>query len=393
VVRVKITNVETYLIRPRWLFVRIDTDEGITGWGEPGGEALASTVASAVLELSQLLIGQDPLTIRRHWQVMTKSTFYRGGVMLSSAIAGLDQALWDIAGKAHGVPVHELLGGPVRHRMRIYAWIGGDRTGGYSPEAIAAEAREQIAKGYTALKMNASSEMTSIDTPEKADAVVERLAAVREAIGRSNDIAIDFHGRISRPMARRLLPMLEPYQPMFVEEPCPPEFPEAIAELAALSGVPIATGERLFSRTDFKALLGSGLAVVQPDPSHAGGITETLRIAEMAEAYDIALAPHSAIGPIALAACLQVDFTATNALIQEQGVGYTEPGLDNAGSDILDYLVDRSVFEHVNGYLQRPTGPGLGLEIDEAAVVAAARIGHAWRPSHWNHPDGSLAEW
>ena len=389
----KITNVETFLVRPRWVFLRIDTDEGITGWGEPGGEALGRTVARAALDLSEHLIGQDPLTIARHWEVLTKTTFYRGGPVLSSAVAGIEQALWDIAGKARGAPVHELLGGPVRDTMRVYAWIGGDRTGEYSPEAIAAEARHQIAKGFTALKMNASSEMAAIDTPAKADGVVERLAAVRDAIGRSNDIAVDFHGRISRAMARRLLPLLEPYQPLFVEEPCPPEYPEALRELAALSGIPIATGERLFSRSDYKPLLGSGIAVVQPDPSHAGGISETLRIASMAEAYDISLAPHSAIGPIALAACLQVDFTATNALIQEQGIGYTEPGLDNTGSDILDYLLDRTVFEQVDGHLRRPTEPGLGLQIDEAAVAQAASIGHAWMPARWSHADGSLAEW
>jgi galactonate dehydratase len=390
---VKITGVTSYLVRPRWLFVRIETDEGVTGWGEAGAEARPTAVAAAVDETADYLVGQDPRLIERHWHVLTKSTFYRGGAVLSSATSGVDQALWDIAGKVHGVPVHELLGGPVRDRMRVYAWIGGDRTGDYGPAEIAAEAVAQVERGLTAVKMNASSEVVAIDTPAQAAAIVARLEAVREAIGPDRDVAVDFHGRISRPMARRLLPLLEPYQPLFVEEPCLPEYPEGLAELARLSSIPIATGERLFSRWDYKPILGSGIAVVQPDPSHAGGISETRRIAIMAEAYDIALAPHSAIGPIALAASLQVDFASQNALIQEQGIGYREPGLDNVGADVLDYLVDRSVFAIEDGYIPRPTGPGLGIEVDERAVERAAEAGHRWRPAAWTHADGSLAEW
>jgi galactonate dehydratase len=285
------------------------------------------------------------------------------------------------------------LGGPVRDKMRVYGWIGGDKTGDYSPETIAAEALEQIGRGFTALKMNASSQMAPIDTPAQADAVVERLAAVREAIGRDRDIAVDFHGRITRAMSRRLLPMLEPYQPLFVEEPCLPEYPEGFKELAGLCGIPIATGERLYSRWEFKHVIQSGIAVVQPDPSHAGGISETRRIASMAETYDVLVAPHSAIGPIALASSLQIDFATPNAFIQEQGIGYSDPGVDNTGSDILDYLLDRSVFDFEDGFVSRPTAPGLGIEIDDAAVERAAHAGHAWTPPPWTHADGSFAEW
>lgn len=389
----KISAVDSFLVRPRWVFVRIRTDQGLVGWGEPGGEALPRSIMTVVDELADYLIGNDPLAIERHWQVMAKHHFYRGGAVISSAVAGIDQALWDIAGKLRGAPVHELLGGPVRDRMRVYAWIGGDRTGDYSTEELANEAREQVAKGFSALKMNASSEMELIDTPAKADAVAARLDAVREAIGRDRDIAIDFHGRISRAMSRRLLPMLEPYRPLFVEEPCLPEHPEAFGELAGLSSVPIATGERLYSRWDFKHVIQSGIAVAQPDPSHAGGISETRRIAAMAETYDVLLAPHSAIGPIALAASLQVDFCSPNALIQEQGVGYSDPGVDNSGHDILDYLVDSSVFDYVDGFVARPTAPGLGIDIDERAVERAAVAGHKWQPPMWTHHDGSLAEW
>jgi galactonate dehydratase len=387
----RITGVETFLVPPRWVFARVDTDEGVTGWGEPGGEARPRAVVAAVRDLSDYLVGRNPLEVERHWQVMTKSAFYRGGPILSSAVAGIDQALWDISGKARGVPVHELIGGPVRDRMRVYAWIGGDRTGDYAPADIAREARDRVGEGFTALKMNASSQMQPIDTPAQAEAVVARLAAVREAIGSERDIAMDFHGRISAAMAKRLLPMLEPYQPMFVEEPCLPEFPEALAGLARHTCIPIATGERLFSRWDFKHVIGSGVAVIQPDPSHAGGISETCRIAAMADAYGILLAPHSAIGPIALAASLQVDFVAPNAIIQEQGAGYTEPG--RTGGDMLDYLLDRSVFSYQDGFAARPTGPGLGLEIDEAEVARAAHSGHEWNPPPWAYPDGSRAEW
>jgi galactonate dehydratase len=390
---VKITGIQTYPVRPRWLFLRITTDEGITGWGEPGAEARPAAVAAAIEEMARYLIGQDPRLIEQHWQVLTKAGFYRGGAIISSAVAGIDQALWDIAGKYHGVPIYELLGGPVRERMRVYAWIGGDRTGDYGSEEIAAEAVAQIERGFTAVKMNASSELAAIATPAQADAIVARLEAVRLAIGREHDVAVDFHGRISRSMAKRLLPLLEPYQPLFIEEPCLPEYPEALTELAQASSVPIATGERLFSRWDYKRILGSGVAVVQPDPSHACGISETRRIATMAEAYDIALAPHSAIGPIALAAALQIDFASPNALIQEQGVGYTEPGFDNDGADILDYLIDRSVFDYRDGYVSRPSGPGLGLTVDEQAVERAAQIGQRWQPALWTHDDGSFAEW
>jgi galactonate dehydratase len=388
----KITAVDTFLVRPRWTFVRIQTDEGISGWGEPGGEARGRAVLAAVEDMAHYLVGQNPLLIERHWQLLTKAAFYRGGAILSSAVAGIDQALWDIAGKTHGVPVHELLGGPVRDRIRVYAWIGGDRTGDYSAEEIAQEARDRIADGFTALKMNASSELTFVDTPAKADGVAERLAAVRSAIGPDRDIAVDCHGRVSRAMAKRLLPMLEPYQPLFVEEAVLPEYPEAFKELAQISSVPLATGERIFSRWDYKHLVDSGLAIWQPDPSHAGGISETRRIAAMAETYDIAIAPHSAIGPLALAASLQIDFAIPNALIQEQGVGYNQPGLDNDGADILDYLVDTSVFDYVDGYAARPTGPGLGIEIDEAALVRNAYAGDGWMPTLSRHADGSAAE-
>ncbi|WP_225728101.1 MULTISPECIES: galactonate dehydratase [unclassified Nocardia] len=378
----KITALTTYLVAPRWCFLRIDTDEGIAGWGEPVIEGRAHTVAAAVDELADYLVGRDPLTIEAHWQTLTKGGFYRGGPILSSAVAGIDQALWDIAGKALGVPVWQLLGGAVRDRIRVYSWIGGDR-----PDAVAEAAVERKQQGFTAIKMNASAELEPIDTPRATLGIVERVAAVRAAVGDEFDIAVDFHGRLSVAMARRVLPLLEPYLPFFVEEPLVPEVSERIGEIASATSIPIATGERLYSRWDFRRVLDQGIAVVQPDLSHAGGISEVRRIAAAAETRDIAVAPHCPLGPIALAASLQVGFATPNLLIQEQSLGIHY----NTGSDLLDYLVDPAVFAYRDGYVGLLSGPGLGIEIDEDAVRRAA--GHRWRNPVWQRRDGSLAEW
>lgn len=380
----KITAMDTYLVPPRWLFLRIATDEGITGWGEPVVEGRAGTVKAAVHELADYLVGEDPLRIEHHWQVLTKGGFYRGGPILSSAVAGIDQALWDIAGKAHGVPVHQLLGGPVRDQARVYAWIGGD-----DPMGVAEAARAQVDGGFSAVKMNASAQMTPVDTPWRTAQVVERVAAVRGAIGDERDVVVDFHGRMSMAMARRLLPLLEEYFPLFVEEPVLPEYSRDLRSLVQSTSVPLATGERLFSRWDFRDVLSTGIAVAQPDLSHAGGISETRRIGAMAEAWDVALAPHCPLGPLALAASLQIAFSTPNFLIQEQSMGIHY----NLENDLLDYLVDPAPFRFVDGMATRPTGPGLGVEIDEEAVRRAAEIGHRWRNPVWLHRDGSFAEW
>ncbi|HEY6737374.1 MAG TPA: galactonate dehydratase [Actinopolymorphaceae bacterium] len=380
----KITRMTTYLVPPRWCFLRVDTDEGIVGWGEPVVEGRAHTVATAVEEMSDYLIGQDPLRIEEHWQVLTKGNFYRGGPVLSSAVAGIDQALWDIFGKAVDLPVHQLLGGQVRDRMRVYAWVGGDR-----PSEVAEAALAMKEQGFGAVKMNGGAELRRVDTAAQAQAIADRVAAVREACGPDFDIAVDFHGRLTVAMARRVLPLLEPAMPFFVEEPLVPELSEHIGQICASTSIPIATGERLYSRWDFKRVLDKGIAIAQPDLSHAGGISEVRRIASAAEAYDVSLAPHCPLGPIALAASLQIDFASPNALIQEQSLGIHY----NEGSDLLDYLVDPSIFGFEDGYVQRPTGPGLGIEVDAAAVERAAETGHRWRTPMFRRDDGSLAEW
>ncbi|ROT27175.1 galactonate dehydratase [Micromonospora sp. HM5-17] len=380
----KITTVETFLVPPRWLFCRIGTDEGIVGWGEPIVEGRAATVRTAVTELAKLLVGTDPLRIEDHWQVLSKGGFYRGGPVLSSAVAGLDQALWDIAGKVRGAPVHELLGGPVRDWTRVYSWVGGDE-----PAELEDAVRAQVEAGFTAVKMNASGRLGPIATPAEIEAVVRRVAAVRDVLGDSRDVAIDFHGRVSLANARRLLPLLEPYRPLFVEEPLLPEERHQLRHVVAASPVPLATGERMYSRWDFREVLDTGLAVVQPDISHAGGISEVRRIAAMAEVYGVSVAPHCPLGPIALAASLQIAFATPNFLIQEQSLGIHY----NAGNELLDYLVDPSVFRFVDGRVARPRRPGLGIEVDERAVRRADELGHAWHSPVWRHDDGSFAEW
>jgi galactonate dehydratase len=381
---VQIARIETFLIPPRWLFVRVETDTGVVGWGEPVVEGRSETVRTAVEQLSELLIGQDPLRIQDHWQVMTKGSFYRGGPILSSAVSGLDQALWDIAGKSVGLPVHRLLGGPVRDRIRAYGWIGGDE-----PNEVADAISARLEQGLTAVKMNASGRMERISTLRDLDGVVARVAAAREVLGDTGDVGVDFHGRIGLADARRLMPALEPLRPMFVEEPVVPENSHLIGRLADMTSIPIATGERLYSRQEFLPVLQSGIAIAQPDLSHAGGISETHRIASLAEVYDVQLAPHCPLGPIALAASLQIGFAVPNFFIQEHSIGihYNDDG------EVLDYVADTSDFDFSTGFFERLTKPGLGIDIDETAVRDADKRGHAWRGPIWRHADGSFAEW
>ncbi len=380
----KIARIETFMVPPRWLFLRIETDDGLVGWGEPVVEGRAATVRAAVEELSANLIGRDPRRIEDIWQELSRAGFYRGGPVFSSAIAGIDQALWDIAGKRLDVPVHELLGGAVRDEARVYGWIAGDRPGDIADEALV-----RLEQGFDCVKMNGSGELTAIPSQDELNAVVERALAVRDAIDDA-DFALDFHGRFSPAMTRRALPLLEPLNPLFVEEPVVPELAaEHLARIASGTTIPIATGERAYSRWDFVPLLNAGIAVAQPDVSHCGGISEMRRIAAQAEIYGVSLAPHCPLGPIALASCLQVDFSSSNFLIQEQSQGIHY----NDGWDVLDYVLDGSVFDVVNGSIRRLTRPGLGIEVDDAAVRKADKRGHDWHAPVWRHRDGSLAEW
>ena len=381
----KITNYELFMVKPRWLFLKISTDEGFFGWGEPIVEGKASAVKAAVGEYMTYLMGKDPLRIEQHWQAMYRANFYRGGPVLMSAISGIDQALWDIKGKYYNIPVYEMLGGSCRDKLRVYRWIAGDR-----PDDVVAQAKLAFEQGYTAIKMNATDEMHYIDSFKKVEKSVSRVASIRQELGYDLDVALDFHGRVHKGMAKVLAKELEPYHPMFIEEPVQPQNNEALKEIASSTTIPIATGERMFSRWEFKNLFESGyVAIVQPDLSHAGGISECKKIATMAEAYDVALAPHCPLGPIALASCIQVDCCSPNALIQEQSLGIHY----NEGNELLHYLKDDSLLQYENGYVDVPKGAGLGITIDEEAVRDAADKGHDWKNPVWQNEDGTIAEW
>jgi len=381
----KITRLLTYRVAPRWMFLKIETDEGISGWGEPVIEGRARTVEAAVQEFGDELIGKDPARINDLWQSMYRSNFYRGGAILMSAIAGIDQALWDIKGKALGVPVYELLGGKVRDRMKVYSWVGGDR-----PGDIVADMRRLMEGGFDTFKLNGTEEMAMLDSPRTIDAAVAKIAGVHDALGTQVSFGLDFHGRVAAPMARPLLKALEPFRPLFVEEPVLAEQAEHYPRLAAGTSIPLAAGERMYSRFEFKRVLeGGGIAILQPDLSHAGGITECHKIAAMAEAYDVAFAPHCPLGPVALAACLQVDFVAYNAVLQEQSMGIHY----NRGAELLDYVINKDDFRIDAGYIHALPKPGLGVEVDEERVIHASRNPPDWHNPVWRHADGSVAEW
>ena len=381
----KIKKLELFTVPPRWLFLKVTTESGIVGWGEPIVEGLAQSVKAAVLEMEDYVIGRSANDIEDIWQVLYRGGFYRGGPVLTSAISGIEQALWDIKGKYHNMPIYDMLGGPVRHKMRVYGWIGGDK-----PSDVVAQARERYDQGYTAIKMNATAEMGWIDSYKKIDDVVERVDAIKSEFGNDLDVAIDFHGRVHKPMAKALLKELDKYNLMFIEEPVLVENEEVFQELKYYTSTPIATGERNYTRWGFKNLITKGYVdIIQPDLSHAGGILETKKIAAMAEAFDIAVAPHCPLGPIALAACLQLDFCTPNAFIQEQSLGIHY----NQGSDVLDYLVDKGNFEYEKGYVKLLKKPGLGIEINEEYVREMDKVGHDWKNPIWRLEDGSLSEW
>ena len=367
---IKITKLEMFLVKPRWLFLKIHTNAGIVGYGEPVTEGRALTCREAVMEVEPYLIGKDPRRVAHHWQAIYRHAFYRGGPILTSALSGIDQALWDIKGKALGVPVYELLGGPTRDRVRVYAHAG-------TPDQMTAA----MAKGYTAFKCGVAKRRPArfIETASAVQYAAEKFAELRKTIGNENDLAIDFHGAISPPTAKLLIRAIEPYQPMFVEEPCQAQNHDVMAEIARGTFLPIATGERVFTKWGFREVLEKKAAVVlQPDMCHAGGITEVRLIAGMAEAYYAGIAPHNPLGPISLAAGVQLSASIPNFLCQEQvslGEGYL-----------------KQPFTVRNGYLDLPTGPGLGIELDEHAM--ADKINHDWKNQEsYDADDGSVTDW
>lgn len=378
----KIERIETFHVPPRWLFVRVEATGGLVGWGEASLEGYAESVDGAFEALRDRFVGADPRNIEDIWQIAFRGGFYRGGPVLMSALSGLDQALWDLNGKLHNIPAWRMMAGKVRDKVRAYAWIGGDR-----PHEIGEAAAARRAQGFSAVKMNATAELDRLAPPQVLEEVVERVRAAQAA---GVDVGVDFHGRVHKAMAKQLAKLLEPLGLLFIEEPLLSENLEGLANIAQLISTPIALGERLYSRWDFKQVLASGnVDIIQPDLSHAGGISECRRIAAMAEAYDVAVAPHCPLGPIALASCLQLAACTPNLVLQEMSLGIHY----NVGADLLTYITDKAVLTPVDGFLLIPEGPGLGIEIDEVAVREASHGPHRWRNPVWRYADGGFAEW
>ena len=376
----RVTDYELFEVPPRWQFLKIETSDGTVGWGEPypkwhfGNGAKPATRGAVDQLMTKYVLGEDPLRIEGLWQTMYRSGLFRGGTIHLSAIAGIDEALWDIKGKHYDAPVYDLLGGKARDRIKLYQHVND-----------AEDAQEAIDDGFQAVKVVPFPEMRRVDTPAKVNETVQTIAEIRETIGDDVDLGIDFHGRVSKSMAKWIAEELEPYRPMFIEEPILPDQNDALAKLEAHTTIPIATGERMYTRWDFKRILeDNSVDIIQPDLSCAGGITEVRKIASMAEAYDVALAPHCPIGPLALAASVHVDASTPNALIQEQTI--------YRGTGALDYLENPDVFAHDRGYVAIPDTPGLGLEIDEEHVRERSAEDFAWERPIWRHEDGGVAE-
>ena len=370
----KITKLETFHVRPRWLFLKVHTDEGLVGWGEPVVEGRAQTVETAVHEMGRYLIGKDPTRIEEHWQTIYRGQFYRGGPILTSALSGIEHALWDITGKWLGQPVYKLLGGAVRDSVRLYGWLSAESYGDYIELA-----QVSAGSGFTVFKVGLKEAFNIIDTPAKVERVAEMFADIRSVVGKEIDLGIDFHGRCSPAMSIRLAQALEPSHPLFIEEPVLPENVDALARVARSTSIPIATGERLFTKWAFREVLEKGAAaILQPDVSHAGGIFELRKIAAMAECYYAAVAPHCPLGPISLAASLQLDACIPNFLAQEHftlGEGYL-----------------KEPFKVVNGAVPVSDKPGLGIEVDEEAIQDKLFEG-TWDSPHLRLPDGSITDW
>lgn len=382
----KITDMRLFYMPHRFLLLKIETDAGITGWGEPLVEGRAATLEASVKEWRDYFLGKDPLLIEDHWQTMYRGAFYRGGPVLMSTIAGIDQALWDIKGKYYNAPVYELLGGTTKKQVKVYRSIHGS-----TPEEIAQDARKAKQEGYTLIKAAPMVATHYVDTLQSVNDVVEKVAAIRDAVKENVDVAIDFHGRIHKPMAKVLARELDQFKLLFIEEPVLPTNKEALREVAKYTSSPIALGERMYSRWDFKDLLESGYAdIIQPDLSHAGGISECRRLGAMAEAYDVAFAPHCPLDAIAFASCIQVDAATPNAVFQEQSISVHNPSSENAQ---MNFLKNPHVFEYGNGFVQVPKGPGLGVEVDESVVEAADQNRHNWKNPLWRTYDGTPIEW
>jgi len=387
---VKITAVGTVVVNAQmrnWVFVKVSTDEGVTGWGEASTEWKTRAVRGAVADLEPFIVGQDPARIEHLFQIMYRHPFFRAGVEGMSALSGIEQALWDIAGKVAGKPVYQLLGGAVRDRVRMYDHLGGGQMEALylqdTAEQMAERARESVAAGYTALKVLVVPKTLPLDGHLPLRHAETLMAAIRDAVGPEVEIMVDLHARTTPAMAIQYGEVLRPFRPFFLEEPCPPENVGGMADVArALPGIPIATGERLVTRWGFRELLERrACAVIQPDLCHCGGLWEARKIAAMAETYYVSVAPHNPLGPIATAAAVHFALATPNWLIQE-AIRSDVPWRDAVVGGGLPV---------VDGYILPPAEPGLGISVDEEEAAK-----HPFQQEvlmQWWHGDGAVADW
>ena len=378
----KIAKIEQFFPRQRMRLVKVTTDNGIVGWGETTLEGKPKSTWAAVEELAEYFVGKDPLRIEHHWQHVYRSAFFRGGNVLMSALSGIDQALWDIAGKYYNVPAYMLLGGAVRDRIRVYAHWG---VHGQTDEALASS-RERLdmllAKGYTAFKTGPGGTWRAHEPPARIDAFVKDAYTMREWVGDEVELCFDFHGKMTPGLAIEVCGQLAGMRPMFVEEPIPQENVDALKEVSDHVPFPIATGERLLSRWEFREIFEKqAVSYIQPDGSHAGGITELKKIANMAEVYYIHIMPHCAIGPVAFSACMQVDAVVPNFLVQEQ----VDEGLGEG------LLVEP--WQVLDGHIELPTKPGLGFDLIESEVEKTIEYTEELGGELYYENDGSVADW
>ena len=372
----KITGFETIPIRGRAMVLKMFTDEGLVGYGEPMNYEHWRVVAQAVKDMAEYLVGKDPLQIEDHWQTMYRSSYSRSMPILVGALSGIEMAMWDVLGKATGMPVWKLLGGSVRKRIRVYTGIGG-----VTPAECAEQANQALKAGFRAVKMVVTPHpVRAVDTPATIDAMVARVAAVREMVGDEVDVAVDLHRRLSPTMAAIVVKELEPLRPLFAEEPCHPENNEPLLALSQATRVPIATGERHLTRWGFRELIEREMcAILQPDIRHCGGMLELKKIAAMAEVHNMMIAPHNAAGPIGVAASIHVMAGVPNLLICEGGHRRGE-GLFNSPLIFKD------------GFIELPTEPGLGVDMDDHALEAVRDETFRLRGMFWHEDDGSFAD-
>jgi len=361
----KVTKIESFVLKNSWVFVKVSTDAGVVGWGEMLKDD-AKACAAGALEVAGYLVGQDPRRVVHHWQAIHRGAFYRGGPIKTAISSGIDQALWDITGKCYGVPVYKLLGGPTRDRVRVYGRL--DPKTGVDAMKVQLRGLERSPVKYN-------------EGQKFVDEVVERFKALREKVGSGVDIGVEFHGEVQPPTAMVLMKALEPHRPWFYEEIVQALNVDIMAELARKTHIPIATGERIFTKWGFKEILEKRAAtILQPDVCYAGGITELKIIAGMAEAYYTPLAPHNPQGPCSLAASLQIAASIPNFLIQERG--------DNEYTDLLK----KPLPPVTKGYRPLLTDPGLGITIDEDKLMAQVGEPTPYR-TRYDPDDGSVVDW